>query len=77
MPLFYQLWAESSDFYLARALSLTANGHVIAGIEAFEQTLEEAGTLLGNLEIESELRPIDELVALATPENPSTERYGA
>lgn len=75
MPLFYQLWTEASEFYLDRARSLLATGYAVEGLDEFQETLEEARCLLGNLGLEDQLRPIEELIADAKPENPRPERY--
>jgi hypothetical protein len=76
MTQFYQMWLNASEVYLDAARSFVGSGYVVDGLDAFEQTVEEARCLLGNLALESEIRPIEELIALAKPENPRPERYG-
>jgi hypothetical protein len=75
MPVFYGLWAEASEFYLDRAREFVAKGHHVEGVDALQAAIEEARCLLGNLELEEQMRPIEELIAGARPENPSPERY--
>ena len=76
MPLFYQLWTESSEFYLEKARELVARGYAVDGLDVFQETVEEARCLLGNMTLEERIRPIDELIGQARPDNPRPERYG-
>lgn len=77
MPVFYQLWTEASEFYLERSLTFVGTGFEVDGLDEFRETVEEARCLLGNLALEDEIRPIEDLIADAKPENPLPERYGA
>jgi hypothetical protein len=76
MPLFYQLWAEASEFYLGRARAFSESGYEVEGLDEFQATVEEARCLLGNLGLEEEIRPMEALMGLARPENPRPDRYG-
>jgi hypothetical protein len=76
IPLLYQLWATTSDAYLERARMIQAQGYAVEGIDRFEATVEEARTLISNLALEEEIRPIEELLARARPDNPRPARYG-
>lgn len=69
IPTFYQRWVEESAFYLEQARQLQAAGGDVEGVEAFEATLEEARCLIGNLKLEDEIRPIEELIGLARGES--------
>jgi hypothetical protein len=75
MPLFYRLWLDASEFYLGRAEEFSEKGYAVAGLDDFRMTVEEARCLLGNLALEEEIRPIEELIGRSHPENPRPERY--
>ncbi len=76
MPLLYKLWLDASEFFLDRARGFVRAGYSVAGLEAFEATVEEARCLSENLGLEDEIRPIEELMARVRPENPRPGRYG-
>ena len=75
MPLFYRLWADASEFYLRQARELVATGFAIEGLDEFAATVEEARCLVDNLNLEEQIRPIEELTHQAKPVNPRPERY--
>lgn len=75
MPLFYQLWTEASEFYLERAREFLEKGYAVDGLDGFQETVEEARCLLGNMELEEQIRPMEELLSHSRPDNPRPERY--
>jgi hypothetical protein len=76
MPLLYQFWAEVSEFYLERAREFLGKGFAVDGLDEFQEAVEEARCLVGNLALEDEIRPIEELLGRSRPDNPRPERYG-
>ncbi len=61
----------------AVGLALADAGHPVAGLDAFVAMAEEAEAMLACRDVESEIRPIEDLVPLARPVNPDVARYGA
>ena len=70
MPLFYQLWTGASEYYLERAGEFSRKGYILAGLERLQESVEEARCLLGNIGLEDEMPPIEELLKAARPQNP-------
>ncbi len=71
----YRAWTAVSGKILAEAERLAAIGFAVEGSMTFRATLEEAWNLLGNMDLEGEIRPFEELAGMAKPENPRPERY--
>ena len=74
-PSLYQLWIYASEFYLEEALDFAGKGHAVAGLDEFRTTLEEARCLVGSWIFEEQIRPVEALIAGASPQNPNPERY--
>lgn len=75
MPEFYKSWLSSSERHLATAMKFQAKGYTVEGFDEFRACVEEARCLLGNLDLEDQIRPFEELASMARPENPRPERY--
>lgn len=71
----YRAWVDASQRWLMKAEQMSARGFTVEGLDAFRSTIEEAWNLLGNLEVERDMKPLDELVASSRPDNPRPERY--
>jgi hypothetical protein len=72
---FYRAWIEASQRWLMKAERMAAQGYTVEGLNAFRTTIEEAWNLVGNSDLERDIRPLDELIASARPDNPRPGRY--
>ena len=75
MPLFYKLWMEASEFYVERARAFQGPSYTVDGLDELQETIEEARCLLENMEVEEQIRPIEESIRESRPENPRPDRY--
>jgi hypothetical protein len=71
----YRSWLGASLKSLARAERLVNEGYDVEGLDEFRATIEDASNVVGNAELEKGIRPLDELKAMAKPDNPRPERY--
>ena len=75
-PLFYAAWVKASENHLARAEAFEGLGYAVDGIEEFRQTLEEAQTLVGLLECESDIPSMPQLMESLDSGAQATENSG-
>jgi hypothetical protein len=71
----YRAWVEASQRWLTTAERMAAQGFGVEGLADFRAAIGEAWNLVGNLDIERDMKPLDDLVASARPDNPRPERY--
>ncbi len=71
----YRSWVEASQRWLTKAERMSAHGYAVEGLDAFRATVEEARNVVGNTDLERDMKPLDELVASARPDNPRPDRY--
>ncbi len=72
---FYKSWVEVSERMLSVIKALADVGFVVNGADDFELQLEEARSLLDSRILETEMRPVEDILPLVKG-NPRPERYG-
>jgi hypothetical protein len=72
---FYRSWVEITERNLAKLRQLEEEGFDVKGADEFLAHLEEARCILESRALESEMRPVEEILPLAKG-NPRPERYG-
>lgn len=71
----YDRWIQRAARDLDEARRLARDGDDIAGIDELAEALEEARAMAANRELEADIRPIEDLIRNARPENPRPGRY--
>jgi len=71
----YRSWAATAGKFLKIGDTLAAEGFSVDRLEDFRSTVAEAEAIVGNADIDSEIRPIEELERMARPTNPRPDRY--
>lgn len=72
----YQRLFETFEKILETEEKLGRFGYALDGVEEFHEVAEEARCVVDSMELESKVRPIEELIPWAKPDNPRPERYG-
>lgn len=72
----YRTWLRGAEKHLTDTKVLTSEGYDVERLAEFVKVIDECKCMLANNAMESEIRPLDELAALAKPDNPRPGRYG-
>jgi hypothetical protein len=71
----YRTWLDASRKWVAFGERLARDGFDVAGLDDFRPVVEEAEAIVAGHEIDALLPPLEELEAVARPENPRPDRY--
>lgn len=73
----YRTLLPAFEAVLDAAEACAAHGFTVAGRDDFRLVVDEARCMVGSFDIETEIRPHEELLTLVRPDNPDPARYGA
>ena len=72
----YETWIEAARRHLGSAELFVKDGYDVQGIDEFRCVLKDAECMVDNLELESQIPPMADLMKLANRGNPDPGRYG-
>lgn len=64
IPAFYEMWLNASERHRKTCEDFLSLGYKVSSLDDFQLTVEEGRGIVGNLALEEQIRPIEDLLAL-------------